>query len=264
MAVPSSGQLREYADIGVELGVAQSNVSLRGMSAIAGFSTPDAMSEFYGYSDNPFNNYDPFEDGSGLALYQFDGNANDVSGNYNGIATNPTYVTGLYNQATQTGNNSYVDIAALNTALTNNISLSFWVKSNTSQIANSDVFDLNHNSNGGMVLQRASSTQYLFAVKNVSTGSFGFSSKNVTIPIGIWTHLCLNVRSDGYNTVYINGVLDSSGSAMTGLSLAGKLMKIARYANLNERYFQGNFDQFRVFNRTLTSGEALSLYNESP
>ena len=50
MAVPSSGQLREYADIGVELGVAQSNVSLRGMSQTAGFSTPDAMSEFYGYS----------------------------------------------------------------------------------------------------------------------------------------------------------------------------------------------------------------------
>ena len=50
MAVPSSGQLREYADIGVELGVAQSNVSLRGMSQTAGFSAPDAMSEFYGYS----------------------------------------------------------------------------------------------------------------------------------------------------------------------------------------------------------------------
>ena len=50
MAVPSSGQLREYADIGTEIGVAQSNVSLRGMSQTAGFSAPDAMSEFYGYS----------------------------------------------------------------------------------------------------------------------------------------------------------------------------------------------------------------------
>jgi len=57
MAVPSSGQLREYADIGVELGVAQTNVSLRGMSQTAGFSTPDAMSEFYGYSaSNPYFN----------------------------------------------------------------------------------------------------------------------------------------------------------------------------------------------------------------
>ena len=51
MAVPSSGQLRLYADIGVELGVPQSNVSLGAMSNSAGFSEPDSMSEFYGYVD---------------------------------------------------------------------------------------------------------------------------------------------------------------------------------------------------------------------
>ena len=50
MAVPSSGQLRLYADIGTEIGVTQSNVSLGGMSNTAGFTDPDAMSEFYGYS----------------------------------------------------------------------------------------------------------------------------------------------------------------------------------------------------------------------
>ena len=51
MAVPSSGELRLYADIGVELGVAQSDVSLRSMSDSAGFTSPDSMSEFYGYVD---------------------------------------------------------------------------------------------------------------------------------------------------------------------------------------------------------------------
>ena len=49
MAVPSSGQLRLYADIGVELGVTQSNVSLGTMSNSVGFTDPDAMSEFYGW-----------------------------------------------------------------------------------------------------------------------------------------------------------------------------------------------------------------------
>lgn len=51
MALPSSGQLRLYADIGVELGVGQSNVSLGSMSDSAGFSEPDTMSDFYGYVD---------------------------------------------------------------------------------------------------------------------------------------------------------------------------------------------------------------------
>jgi hypothetical protein len=50
MAVPSSGELELYGDIGTELGVAQSNVTLHGMSQTAGFTPPDAMSEFYGYA----------------------------------------------------------------------------------------------------------------------------------------------------------------------------------------------------------------------
>ena len=53
MAVPSSGELELYGDIGTELGVAQSNVTLHGMSQTAGFTEPDAMSEFYGYDPTP-------------------------------------------------------------------------------------------------------------------------------------------------------------------------------------------------------------------
>lgn len=48
MALPSSGQL-SLGDIAGELGVSLSNVSLRSMSSTAGFSTPDSVSEFYGY-----------------------------------------------------------------------------------------------------------------------------------------------------------------------------------------------------------------------
>lgn len=51
MAVPSSGPLELYGDIQNELGGAQANTSLHGMSVEAGFSTPDAMSDFYGYVD---------------------------------------------------------------------------------------------------------------------------------------------------------------------------------------------------------------------
>lgn len=49
MALPSSGQL-SLQDIANEQGVTLSNVSLRSMSNTAGFSVPDAVSEFYGYS----------------------------------------------------------------------------------------------------------------------------------------------------------------------------------------------------------------------
>lgn len=57
MALPSSGQLG-FGQIATELyGSTGSNRSLRDMSANVGFSTPDAVSEFYGYS-KPVNEID--------------------------------------------------------------------------------------------------------------------------------------------------------------------------------------------------------------
>lgn len=49
MGLPSSGQL-SLNDIKTELGAASTNVSLGSMSNTAGFSEPDAISDFYGYS----------------------------------------------------------------------------------------------------------------------------------------------------------------------------------------------------------------------
>lgn len=48
MALPTSGPLSMSA-IATEQGRSLSNVSLRGMSATAGFVIPDAISEFYGF-----------------------------------------------------------------------------------------------------------------------------------------------------------------------------------------------------------------------
>jgi len=49
MALQTGGQI-SINDIRVELGQAQANSSLRTLSSLAGKSTPDAMSEFYGFS----------------------------------------------------------------------------------------------------------------------------------------------------------------------------------------------------------------------
>ena len=52
MAVPSSGQLRLNADINLEINGTGTgtNVSLNGLSAEAGFTAPNGMEEFYGYT----------------------------------------------------------------------------------------------------------------------------------------------------------------------------------------------------------------------
>ena len=50
MPIKTSGQLSLRDDIRAEVGGATTNVSLGELSRTAGFSRPDAMSEFYGYS----------------------------------------------------------------------------------------------------------------------------------------------------------------------------------------------------------------------
>lgn len=52
MALPSAGNPLSFSQIKTELGAASTNVSLRSMSSTAGKSTPDAVSEFYGYSNS--------------------------------------------------------------------------------------------------------------------------------------------------------------------------------------------------------------------
>lgn len=49
MALPSSGQL-SLSQIANEQQIGLYNVSLRSMSSTAGFGTPDAVSDFYGWS----------------------------------------------------------------------------------------------------------------------------------------------------------------------------------------------------------------------
>lgn len=89
MAVPSSGQLRLRADINQEINGndTDDNVSLGTLSNDAGFTEPDNMSEFYGYSSNVTINF------SGGSL----GNTSIVNNNLtNGQYTPGGSVSGQY------------------------------------------------------------------------------------------------------------------------------------------------------------------------
>lgn len=57
MALPSSGTI-SLNDIRVELQQAQANSSLDTLSNLAGFTNPDAVSEFYGFSYIAYNTFE--------------------------------------------------------------------------------------------------------------------------------------------------------------------------------------------------------------
>ena len=64
MALPSSGQL-SIGDIATELSMTKNNVSLGYVSDVAGFTEPDAISDFYGYSATAGSTYFSIVDDGG-------------------------------------------------------------------------------------------------------------------------------------------------------------------------------------------------------
>jgi hypothetical protein len=86
---------------------------------------------------NTVDLYNPFPDGGGVALYQLNGNATDVSGNYDGTATNVTYGAGEFGQAgVFNGSSSFIS----NTSISgfplgsSERTLSFWVNAQGSGV----------------------------------------------------------------------------------------------------------------------------------
>jgi hypothetical protein len=67
MAVPSSGQISMLQIID-ETGLRPTNISLRNLSNIAGFSTPDKITDFYGYSQTDAERYKNAVTNTGHAL----------------------------------------------------------------------------------------------------------------------------------------------------------------------------------------------------
>jgi len=263
MAVPSSGQLREYADIGVELGVAQSNVSLRGMSAIAGFSTPDAMSEFYGYSSGVCTStLDPFGDGSGVALYRFNGNANDESGNFNATFNNPQYTTGVFNSAARFTGSSSSMTATVPINCSNSYTVSGWIKLGGGAGYSCNLLYL-ANFSAGTNANFIINDTGLLRFRNQGSTEVQYDATSFN---NSWIFVaCVFDSSAGSGTIYLNGSSVATG-AMAGNANPSSTNEIGGwyiYNGVTYYYNTDGLDQLRYFNRALNSTEVSALYNET-
>lgn len=260
MAVPSSGQLDLYGDIGTELGVAQSNVSLGGMSDTAGFAAPDAMSDFYGYSALP----------SPIAWYKLDGNANDSSGNgYNGTAVNLSYVTGKFGQAGSfNGSSSYVNLGALKSFFYNNgnnqnCSVSLWFKS--SNFVQSKVMFIDFNWRFKFAIECQGSGQ-LMTLTRTNTGDFSFITSG-TYDDNNWHNVVVTMdATTNIRRTYIDSTLLDSTTVNGAFSQnnANDQTTLGAIIGFNTvvSHFPGLIDQVRVYDFPLSASEVTSLYNE--
>ncbi len=251
--VPESGTLatKKYVDDNSDIGAITSYSQISGTNTIEGVELTN-------------NIHDIFNDGSAIATYQLNENANDLGGNYNGTASNVTYEEGKFGQAGKfNGSNSYID-----TTITSNpsvVTFSFYVKFNTL-------------TNGQIILSKRSATGSYGSGFNVfladgkiqieeNNGAAGTANltSNVNILTDTWYHVVVE-RNSTLDKIIIDKVNNSTGAGRIFLEASHSLRIGGNFIQGLRGYtaipLNGLIDQVRIFNRSLTEAEINTLYSE--
>lgn len=213
------------------------------------------------------DNANPFEDNSLKAMYQFNGNANDLTGVYNGTATNVTYSAGKFGRcAVFNGSTSFVNT---NYTLPTNsqATISFWHK-NTSLATSQTLYA--DNTTVSTVTARCQLRLYQskFTV-HVSNGSSEYEVANIAataadkLDDGSFHHIAMTYNGTSVK-LYVDGILEANLTSTVAFGTAGSgAMNFGRYGNYATQYTFGSFDQVRIFNKALTPMEVAALYTET-
>lgn len=205
-----------------------------------------------------------------VGYWNFDGNANDSSGqgnngtltNFNGDATDG-YVDGKFGKGLKfDGVNDYINSSNNSFKFgTGDFAVSMWVYP-TSFAAEAGLYDAQVLGGPG------GRTNAFVLVQNASTGKLRIfsnasysSATNNTVTLNTWNHIIIK-RSGTTVTFYINGVADSVTITLaTDISAGGAV--VGRYADASSGYYSGSLDDVRIYNRALSSAEITQLYQGS-
>ena len=198
------------------------------------------------------------------AYFQFEQNVNDTQGSYNGTAYgSPTYVTGKVGSYVIQfdGSTQYVMITR---PISGDWTISFYVKTTQTSPSGSQWY------NGkGLVDCEVSGTHDDFGTSYLNSKfAFGVGNPDTTfqststINGGSWKHVaCTRVSSTGQMKIYVNGVLETTGTGPTGAKTAATNMAFGRRQS-SGNFFNGAIDNLKIYASVLTGPEIKGLSNQ--
>ncbi|MDX2190650.1 MAG: LamG-like jellyroll fold domain-containing protein [Bacteroidota bacterium] len=221
-----------------------------------------------------------------VAAYDFNGNANDASGNSNnGSVVGASLTFDRFGNANSAynfnGNGNYIVVpnsSSLNQNFTT-LGISFWTKwdpivnSNTNFGSNVfdkviggaghgffvDILNGSHPSWGRLTYSNA----LRFASTTVSSVlGFDFAPYDNNVAVNQWQHNYVQF-SNGKVDFYINGILNFTSTAL-GTTIDNNTLDL--YIGSNEsglRSYKGDLDDIRIYNRTLLPSEVKKLYSDT-
>jgi hypothetical protein len=215
----------------------------------------------------------PFILGNGIptdglvAYYQFNGNANDESGNGNdGSITGCSFVTGRKGDSSGAINfpgsdGNTVEVTSSDLNFNSDWAVSVWVYPNNS-VSGSD-FIIGNDFAGGWACALFQNAAARFFIDGNGVGDI-ITSSNSKVTVGEWTHIVFNYEASTKTAnFYFNSNFDTSGVSNDFRNSGGNLVIIGidprtgAGLNLNAR-----LDDLIIYNKLLTPSEITALYNE--
>ena len=211
-----------------------------------------------------------------LVWYQFDttGLLLDSGTSINNLTNNAStlditnFIKG--NGSLSVGNGKYVsitnDIPFRTIQTTNGITISLWFRGTSSSgtygaIFHSGLSYVNDNTNVFKIIKDGSLTNLQFYYPRAGNN---FTTSGTNYFTGAWHHIVWTISNTGVSTIYINGVnVNSSLSTAnfnSGTNDYNSNKNLGR-GSVSSEFLDGNIDDFRMYDITLTATQVSELYN---
>jgi hypothetical protein len=220
-----------------------------------------------GACTNTVDLYNPFPDGGGVALYQLNGDATDVSGNYDGTAANVTYGAGQFGQAgVFNGSSSYIDTALNSSAvsLSSDFTISAWVNIDNFTSSYSQILVDGSNASWaalGFSFQVTDTGALRLNLANNGSSAGVTLTSSAVLSLSTWYNVIAVIDVGNEIRLYLNGVSVANSSISSGARNTIGNWQIGRDTS-GGRWFDGSIDQVRIFSRALRPYEVEALYTE--
>ncbi len=153
----------------------------------------------------------------------------------------------------------------LNNALLNPtgaFSTSVWFKENsitTWQGVVSKLTNVNSHTGRGWNIQ-VGSAQKISSLMADSNGNYVYLKSNTTPQVNLWYHVVLVHHIDNKNDLYVNGIKEASNTH--AIAFTSNNLEIGRfYTDLGGLMFDGQIDEFKIFNSALNPAQVSMIYN---
>ena len=195
-----------------------------------------------------------------IAHYVFDSDADDSSGHNNDIVAtgSPEYSVGRIDQSIVL--DGVDDYLTLPTDIANydDITIATWVRWNGGNDWQR-IFDFGNNTTEYLYMTPLTNRDTLcFGITITSNGSGIQLLESTPLPTGEWVHVAVTLNGD-IGTMYVNGSVVDSETITLNPTDFNPLYNYIGESQWNDPLFDGQIDDFRIYNYALSSTEIVDL-----